>query len=58
MIKKCDCNSTTGGKTEGANYQDKAYGKSNRVMNKTGSGYRCTVCGFDQTTSTFGKKKK
>lgn len=25
-------------------YQDKRYGKSRRVHNKTERGYRCTVC--------------
>ena len=41
MIKKCDCKSE---------YQNKRYGKGNRVFNELGkkSGqkeYRCTVCG-------------
>ena len=30
-------------------FQDKKYGENKRVMNKTGKGYRCTVCGKDKT---------
>jgi len=42
MIKKCDCKSK---------YQDKRYGKGNRVHNELSRKqsasieYRCTVCG-------------
>lgn len=39
MVKKCTC------KHE---YQDKKYGKNNRVFNVTVKGYRCTVCGKDE----------
>ena len=36
MIKKCDCENE---------YQDKVYGKGNRVHNLTKAGsYRCTIC--------------
>ena len=35
MIKKCTCAHT---------FQDKKYGKNNRVYNKTADGWRCTVC--------------
>lgn len=39
-IKKCTCHS---------DFQDKIYGKNNRVFNSIGKddkgGYRCTVCG-------------
>jgi hypothetical protein len=31
-------------------YQDEKYGENKRVMNKTGKGYRCTVCGKDKTS--------
>lgn len=31
-------------------YQDQKYGENKRVMNKTGKGYRCTVCGKDKTS--------
>jgi hypothetical protein len=30
-------------------YQDEKYGENKRVMNKTGKGYRCTVCGKDKS---------
>jgi len=44
MIKKCDCNHE---------YQDKVYGKGNRVHNEkkpkgTAKEYRCTVCGKEK----------
>ena len=31
--------------TPGAKYQDKRYGKGNRIVNEGKSDYRCTVCG-------------
>lgn len=43
-ILKCACTH---------DYQDKKYGKDMRVMNQTrkdsGKGYRCTVCGKEQS---------
>ena len=42
IILKCDCNH---------DYQDKKYGKDNRVMNpvtKKPDTYRCTVCGKEK----------
>jgi len=36
MIKTCTCEHKD---------QDQMYGKNRRVMNETGKGYRCTVCG-------------
>jgi hypothetical protein len=38
-IKKCECKH---------DYQDKKYGKGNRVMNSTVDGWRCTVCGKEK----------
>lgn len=35
MIKKCTCKHS---------WQDKKYGKQNRIVNKTEKGHRCTVC--------------
>lgn len=42
MIRKCYCDSK---------FQDKKYGKKQRVHNKTMKGYRCTVCGREKLTS-------
>ena len=36
VIRKCICISE---------FQDKMYGKNMRVMNSSGTGYKCTVCG-------------
>lgn len=43
-------------------FQDKTYGKGNRVMNPMGkadkiSGYRCTVCGKEYRVSDAKRKK-
>ena len=58
MIKKCGCTGDKAGNTAGANFQDQKYGKGNRIVNETNSGYRCTVCGFDVAGETqYGKKK-
>ena len=58
MIKKCGCTEDKGGNKAGANFQDKKYGKGNRVANETNNGYRCTVCGFDiASESSYSKKK-
>lgn len=35
IIKSCNCKSE---------YQDKKYGKNNRVFNMTAKGARCTIC--------------
>lgn len=37
-VMKCECEHK---------YQDKKYGKGKRVMNKTSSGWNCTVCDKD-----------
>jgi hypothetical protein len=42
VVKKCTCTSE---KSKAAEYQDKKYGKGNRVMNPLdGKGFRCTIC--------------
>lgn len=48
IVKKCV---NTACKSE---YQDKEYGKGNRVYNLTIKGSRCSVCGT--TTNEGGKK--
>jgi hypothetical protein len=40
MVRKCFCNHE---------FQDKRYGKGKRWFNKTNNGYRCTVCGREET---------
>lgn len=47
-IKSCSC------KNE---FQDDKYGNGMRLMNKTTSGYRCTVCGSTSGSTVAGKKK-
>lgn len=47
MIKKCDCKHK---------FQDEQYGVSNRVMNKTTNGFRCTVCDKEHKTGDIRKK--
>lgn len=44
VIKKCGCK---GNPTQSSDYQDKRYGKDNRVMNLNSKkdGAECTVCG-------------
>lgn len=39
-ILSCNCNLGNG-----AEYQDKVYGKQKRLHNPSNKGYRCTVCG-------------
>ena len=41
-VKKCICQHSE---------QDKLYGKSNRLMNPSNKGFRCTVCGKEHTDS-------
>lgn len=52
MIFKCNCEHT---------YQDRKYGKGNRVWNPTMKGRRCTVCeatvGDDTAKETKQKQK-
>ena len=46
MIKKCNCKADDKGNTNGAQYQDKRYGKGQRVCNlDKDKNPRCTVCG-------------
>lgn len=39
VIRKCVCKSA---------FQDRLYGKGNRVHNNTNDGVRCTVCGRER----------
>ena len=51
MIKTCTCEGhIANGKMNkaGAIFQDKRYGKFQRVHNKTSSGHRCTICGDEK----------
>lgn len=57
MIKKCDCKSDTTFNKTAANYQNSTYGVGNRVANKAGEKWRCTVCGRDIGTIDPKKKK-
>lgn len=47
MIAPHNCTQNSQGKTNGAEYQDKKYGKGNRVWteDKEGKQKHCTVCG-------------
>jgi len=51
-VKHCGCSSNSQGSTNGAKFQDKEYGKGNRLHNlmKDG-GFRCTVCGSVKATT-------
>ena len=40
MIGRCTCKH---------NWQDRKYGKGKRVKNVTTKGYRCTVCGTENS---------
>jgi len=42
IIKACSCESS---------FQDERYGKSQRLMNETTKGFRCTVCGKDHQSN-------
>lgn len=52
-IYNCNCTADSKGNTQGANYQDKVYGKGRRVHTgygdtpalETQKKQRCTVCG-------------
>jgi hypothetical protein len=49
MVLPCNCRHE---------YQDKTYGKNNRVHTHANKGYRCTVCGsMTPHTSSEAKKK-
>ena len=48
MLFNCNC------KNE---YQDKIYGKGQRVHTPTNKGHRCTVCGNMRSDSSSSKKK-
>lgn len=47
-IMKCNCKN---------DFQDKKYGKKNRLFNRTIKGFRCTVCGSDKGIQIEKKKK-
>jgi len=47
-IRMCGCTSNSQGNTAGAEFQDKQYGRGNRIYTdggKEGKKIRCTVCG-------------
>lgn len=44
-VFRCKCQWDKEKNPQGAEYQDKAYGKGIRVHNKCDKGWRCTVCG-------------
>jgi hypothetical protein len=46
VIRSCICKH---------DFQDKTYGKQQRVKNMCVKGYRCTVCGSLDETSSFKK---
>ena len=48
MIRRCSCSHE---------YQDKKYGKGNRVHNPGAKGYKCTVCGNVKISLNAVKKK-
>ncbi len=60
MITKCTCKSDSRGNTAGADYQDREYGKGNRIHtgSKESKKVFCTVCGKDKTAGGGDESKK
>lgn len=50
MIARCNCTSNSKGSTAGAQFQDRTYGKGNRVFNYSPKKnvIRCTICSKEQ----------
>jgi hypothetical protein len=59
MILKCDCKSDKYGNVQAAKFQNKHYGKNNRVFTQKQDGTpgKCTVCG-KQYSGSYARKKK
>lgn len=48
-IRRCSCTQTKDGRRNGAEFQDETHGPGMRVHNQCNKGWRCTVCGKENS---------
>lgn len=58
VIRSCGCASTKSGNPAGATFQDRQYGKGQRVHNVGAKVVRCTICGSEKSLEAEKPKAK